>query len=115
MELVKTKLEPPLCRHHLIERPRLQEKLNEAANASLTLILAPAGYGKSSLLSQWFAALKSSSRQAAWLSLEVSDRDSVGLLCYLAAALSASGSRFVPPLDLVVATEAYTAPEASIP
>ena len=37
MELVKTKLEPPLCRHHLIERPRLQEKLDQAANVSLTL------------------------------------------------------------------------------
>jgi LuxR family maltose regulon positive regulatory protein len=114
MELVKTKLEPPPCRHHLIERPRLQEKLDEAARASLTLILAPAGYGKSSLLAQWFAALKSSSRQAAWLSLEASDRDSVGLLCYLAAALSAGGLRFGPPIDQVFATEAYTAPEALI-
>jgi LuxR family maltose regulon positive regulatory protein len=114
VELVRTKLEPPLGRHHLIERPRLQEKLNEAANVSLTLILAPAGYGKSSLLSQWFAALKSSSRQVAWLSLEDSDRDSVGLLCYLAAALSAGGSQFAPPIDRVFATEAYTAPEALI-
>jgi LuxR family maltose regulon positive regulatory protein len=114
MELVKTKLEPPLCRHHLIERPRLQEKLDAAANASLTLILAPAGYGKSSLLSQWFATLKSSSRQVAWLSLEGSDRDSVGLLCYLAAALSAGGLRFVPPIDRMFAAEAYTAPEPLI-
>src|ERR1700728_636134 len=114
VELVRTKLEPPLNRNHLIERPRLQTKLDEAATVSLTLILAPAGYGKSSLLSQWFAALKSSSRQVGWLSLQVSDRDSIGLLCYVAAALSAGGSRFEPPLDQVFASEAYTAPEPLI-
>lgn len=114
MELVRTKLEPPLNRNHLVERPRLQTKLDDAATVSLTLILAPAGYGKTSLLSQWFAALKSSSRQVGWLSLQVSDRDSIGLLCYVAAALSAGGSRFEPPLDQVFANEAYTAPEPLI-
>jgi LuxR family maltose regulon positive regulatory protein len=114
VELVRTKLEPPLNRNHLVERPRLQTKLDDAATVSLTLILAPAGYGKTSLLSQWFAALKSSSRQVGWLSLQVSDRDSIGLLCYVAAALSAGGSRFEPPLDQVFANEAYTAPEPLI-
>jgi LuxR family maltose regulon positive regulatory protein len=114
VELVRTKLEPPLNRSHLVERPRLQTKLDDATTVSLTLILAPAGYGKTSLLSQWFAALKSSARQVGWLSLQVSDRDSIGLLCYVAAALSAGGSRFEPPLDQVFANEAYTAPEPLI-
>jgi LuxR family maltose regulon positive regulatory protein len=114
VELVRTKLEPPLNRNDLVERPRLQQRLAEAAQVSLTSILAPAGYGKTSLLSQWFAALKQSSAQAGWLSLDASDRDSVGLLCYVAAALSAGGCRFELPVDRVFATEAYTAAEPLI-
>jgi len=114
VELVKTKLEPPLNPGELVARPRLQQRLEDAAKVSLTIIQTPAGYGKTSLLSQWFAALRSSSCQKGWLSLDASDRDAVGLLCYIAAALTEGGARFDASIDRVFATETYTAPEPLI-
>jgi len=58
VELFKTKLEPPLEFGELIARPRLLQKLEEAVQTRLTLIQAPAGYGKTHLLTQWLHALQ---------------------------------------------------------
>ena len=52
--------DPPLESGELVARPRLLRKLEEAAQARLTLVQAPAGYGKTSLLIQWFQALGAS-------------------------------------------------------
>jgi LuxR family transcriptional regulator, maltose regulon positive regulatory protein len=114
MELVSTKLEPPLNPCELVTRPRLQQRLDDASKVSLTIIQTPAGYGKTSLLSQWFAALRPAPCQIGWLSLDASDRDPVGLLCYVAAALTAGGARFDSSFDRGFATEVYTAPEPLI-
>jgi LuxR family maltose regulon positive regulatory protein len=114
MELISTKLEPPLNPGELVARPRLQQRLEGVTKVSLTIIQTPAGYGKTSLLSQWYGALKLSPCQIGWLSLDASDRDAVGLLRYVAAALSAGGARFDPPIDRLLATGAYAAPEALV-
>jgi LuxR family transcriptional regulator, maltose regulon positive regulatory protein len=114
VELVRTKLAPPLNSADLLERPRLQQRLDDAASVSLTVIQTPAGYGKTSLLSQWFNALKRSPCKVCWLSIDTSDRDAVRVLCYVAAALDAGGVRFDPPIEGVFDTETYTDAETLV-
>ncbi|MGH3337373.1 MAG: AAA family ATPase, partial [Propionibacteriaceae bacterium] len=65
-------------------RPRLFERLNEGLNRRLTLISAPAGFGKTTLLSEWIASCE---REAAWVSLDEGDNDLTHFLAYLVAAL----------------------------
>ena len=53
--LLATKLYIPPTRPELVSRPRPIERLNECINRKLTLISAPAGYGKTTLISEWLA------------------------------------------------------------
>ena len=71
--LLETKLYVPRRRRGLVPRPRLTERLNHGAEAKLTLVSAPAGFGKTTLLAEWLAALPADKRSAAWLSLDQSD------------------------------------------
>lgn len=77
----------------------------------LTLVQTPAGYGKSSLLSQWFQALRRGGHCACWLSVDRSDTEPAALLTYLAAALSNAGVRFDPTVDSIAAANVYSEPE----
>ena len=70
--VLATKLDIPPPRPNAIHRPRLIERLNEGARRKLTLISAPAGVGKTTLLSDWLA---SAAPPAAWLSLDEQDND----------------------------------------
>ena len=70
--LLKTKLFVPPARPELISRPRLIERLNEGLDRRLTLVSAPAGFGKTTLLSEWVAG---AGRPVAWLSLDEGDND----------------------------------------
>lgn len=81
-----TKLYIPPTPPKVIVRTRLLERLNEglAAGRKLTLISAPAGFGKTTLVVEWIA---SSKRRAAWLSLDEGDSDPTRFLTYLTAAL----------------------------
>jgi LuxR family maltose regulon positive regulatory protein len=110
VELVRTKLNPPLEPGELVARPRLAQRLEDAAQAQLTILQSPAGYGKTSLLSQWYHALRDSNRHACWLSIDAADRDPVRLLAYIAAALSKADVRFDPSVDRVAA-DLLAAPE----
>ena len=65
-------------------RPRLVERLNQGLHRKLTLISAPAGFGKTTLVSAWVAGCD---RRVAWLSLDEGDSDPVRFLIYLVAAL----------------------------
>jgi LuxR family transcriptional regulator, maltose regulon positive regulatory protein len=67
-----------------IPRPRLFERLNEGLAGKLTLISAPAGFGKTTLVSSWLEQVK---LPAAWLSLDEGDRDFARFLAYFIAAL----------------------------
>jgi LuxR family maltose regulon positive regulatory protein len=71
--LVETKLYIPKLRRSLVARPRLSERLSRGAESRLTLISAPAGFGKTTLLSAWLADSGGERRSVAWLSLEESD------------------------------------------
>jgi ATP/maltotriose-dependent transcriptional regulator MalT len=82
--LLATKLYVPPPRPRLVLRPRLVERLNEEVQGKLTLISAPAGFGKTTLISEWVGGCD---RQVAWLSLDEGDNDPARFLTYLAAAL----------------------------
>jgi LuxR family maltose regulon positive regulatory protein len=82
--ILTTKLYVPPPRHHAVLRPRLIERLNEGLHRRLTLVPAPAGFGKTTLLGEWVAGCE---RPAAWLSLDEADSDPTRFLAYLVAAL----------------------------
>ncbi len=82
--LVATKLHMPRPRTHLVSRSHLVERLQQAVERALTLVSAPAGFGKTTLLAQW---LEESGMPAAWLSLEAEDNDPTRFLSYVIAAL----------------------------
>ena len=68
--LLETKLYVPRLRRGLVARPRLSERLSRGAESKLTLISAPAGFGKTTLLAEWLAAAPADERSVAWLSLD---------------------------------------------
>jgi LuxR family transcriptional regulator, maltose regulon positive regulatory protein len=82
--ILATKLYVPPLRPKLVSRPHLLERLNEGLHNKLTLISAPAGFGKTTLVSEWVA---DSERPAAWLSLDDGDNDPARFLAYFVAAL----------------------------
>ncbi|MBS3966340.1 MAG: hypothetical protein KGZ60_03660 [Truepera sp.] len=85
--LLTTKLRPPPAKAQRVSRFRLVAALNEATALRLTLLSAPAGYGKSTLLSDWVAQTQ---QAVTWLSLDETDNDLERFLHYLTAALSGS-------------------------
>src|SRR2546429_6439838 len=82
--ILATKLYIPGLRPNVVSRPRLLERLNEGLHRKLTLISAPAGFGKTTLLSEWVEGIE---RPAAWLSLDERENDPARFLTYLVAAL----------------------------
>src|SRR6266699_705878 len=82
--LLSTKLHVPRPRAQLVSRSHLTKRLQQEAERALTLLSAPAGFGKTTLLAQWFAE---SGTPVAWLSLEPGDNEPVRFLSYLIAAL----------------------------
>jgi ATP/maltotriose-dependent transcriptional regulator MalT len=85
--LLEAKLYVPKPRHGLVARPRLSERLGLGAESKLTLISAPAGFGKTTLLAEWIAAAPAGARSTAWLSLDPSDNEPGFFWTYLIAAL----------------------------
>src|SRR4030066_239640 len=85
-QILATKLYIPPPRPKVVLRPRLIERLNEGLSSGrkLTLISAPAGFGKTTLVSEWVAVCE---RPVAWLSLDEGDNDPIRFLTYLVAAL----------------------------
>jgi ATP/maltotriose-dependent transcriptional regulator MalT len=82
--LLLTKLQMPPIRADLVTREHLMRQLDDMAYRALGLILAPAGYGKSTLVAQW---LKNRGYAAVWYTLDESDNDPARFLQYLVAAL----------------------------
>ncbi len=84
--ILATKLYIPPSRRRVVLRPRLIERLNEglAAGHKVTLVSAPAGFGKSTVVAEWVAGC---GRPVAWLSLDEGDSDLGRFLAYLIAAL----------------------------
>jgi LuxR family maltose regulon positive regulatory protein len=71
-----------------VARPRLSERLSRGAESALTLVSAPAGFGKTTLLADWLAVAAADGRSVAWLSLDRRDNDPALFWTYLVAALN---------------------------
>ena len=84
--VLSTKLCIPPARPERVSRPRLLERLNQLPAYRLVLVSAPAGYGKTTLLSEW-AAKHQINLRVAWLSLDTADNDVARFLAYLGAAV----------------------------
>ena len=82
--LVESKLRVPWVRPGILPRQRLVERLLGAGSVPLVCVVAPAGYGKTTLLTQWG---RSKGDRVGWISLDSRDNDPVVLLTYLAVAL----------------------------
>ena len=100
--LLATKLYIPPPRPKLVPRPRLINRLNEGQpghdlgfGRKLTLISAPAGFGKTTLVSEWVAGCERDAAKVrlAWLSLDEGDNDPARFLAYLIAALQTVAGR----------------------
>ncbi len=88
LQLVSTKLRPPLLRPSMVERPRLLRGLDAAARGKLSLVCAAAGFGKTTLLLQWRLRLRRGGIAVGCLNIDGDDNDVVRFLSYLAGALS---------------------------
>src|ERR1700704_1811157 len=91
--LLETKLYVPKWRRGLVPRPRLSDRLNRGAESKLTLVSAPAGFGKTTLLADWLAAVAVDGRTVTWLSLDQSDNHPASFWTYLIAALQTGEPR----------------------
>jgi len=92
-DVIVAKFDPPVWMGDQIHRVPLLERLNHALSHRLTLIHAPAGYGKTSLLAQWRDHLaRQQGIKAAWLTLDHEDYDIKRLVQYLSLALHSEDS-----------------------
>jgi LuxR family maltose regulon positive regulatory protein len=88
--LLETKLFLPTPRRGLVPRPRLRERLHRGLSCKLMLVSAPAGFGKTTVLVDWMAAVSAgpdSRTGTAWLSLDAGDNDQATYWTYVIAAL----------------------------
>src|SRR5690242_5339295 len=83
-KLLTTKLYLPPARQTLVDRPVLLDQLTEGLKGRLTLVSAPAGFGKTSLVAAW---RKQCETPLAWVSLDEEDNEPVRFLDYLIGAL----------------------------
>ena len=104
--LVLTKIEAPRIRPGHVHRPDLVARLDEALDRRLTLVFAPAGWGKTSLLAEWLATKQDTT--FAWLSLDEEDNDPAHFWAYVAAALRGAGIEI--PREFEAAVEAPGTP-----
>ena len=82
--LLRTKFNRPSLPSDLVDRPRLIDEINRGLNRPLTLVTAPAGYGKTILVSSW---LNTCERPSAWLSLDETIDDLGVFLAYFVTAI----------------------------
>ncbi len=85
--LLATKFHVPAKRATFVPRRRLTERLDLGAAARLTLVSAPAGFGKTTLLADWLCAAAAGGRAVAWLSLDQRDNDPAVFWTYVIAAV----------------------------
>ena len=82
-----TKLHVPTLRRGLVARPRLLESVRRGADSRLTLVSAPVGFGKTTLLADWLHEDPGTDHHVAWLSLDASDNDPAAFWTYVVTAL----------------------------
>ncbi len=98
-QLLATKFYVPVAPGTLISRPRLSNLLDKLLKYPLTLVSAPAGFGKTTLLASWSQSLQASHCQVAWISLDEEDNDPRLFWMYMLTALQMQQpERFTPLL-----------------
>lgn len=90
-DLVTTKLFPPLSGGQFVERRRLLDFFAPSALKRLTLVTAPAGFGKTTLMAHGYRALTQAGAATAWVSLDEDDTDPRRFLAYVIAGFEAAG------------------------
>ncbi|MFC1879784.1 LuxR family transcriptional regulator, partial [Chloroflexota bacterium] len=94
-DLLTTKLNIPPSRPEFVTRRRLRKRLNQGLHSKLSLISAPAGFGKTTLVCGWVDQLRldasngnQNEYRIAWISLDETDNDPTSFLAYFIAALN---------------------------
>src|SRR5512144_2103835 len=93
--LLSAKFTPPLIRGDVIGRERLLHFASRDPGPKLLLIRAPAGYGKTTLMVQWYKYLKQAGDGVGWINLDERDNDAVNLLGHLQLGLLPGSAREV--------------------
>src|ERR1700743_2052406 len=88
VSLIQTKMMPPRLPVGCVQRPALLHLLDERRPHHVTLVIAPAGFGKTTLLAGWSDAQSRKKRPVAWLSVDGEDDDPQQFCAYLVAAFS---------------------------
>src|SRR5271165_1756245 len=101
---VATKLHLPKPRPDLVARPRLAARLDRGARAKLTLVSAPTGFGKTSLVAQWLSSRTAQDRTVVWMALDPTDDQPAVfwaqvLVALQDAAVPAIGRSILPLLE----------------
>ena len=111
--IIRTKLSPPNLPAGLLHRRQLLDRAVSARGCQLTIVHAPAGYGKTTFLKQWYELQVSHYGAASWLSLDIEESRPSSFIRYLAAALKQAG---VPcmPLDTLLGQRVDELPARSI-
>ncbi len=86
--LLKMKISVPPTRQNVVMRPRLKQRMNAAIRGTLTLVVAPAGWGKTTLLHAWHAEASRKHWPLAWVSLDASDNDTNRFWTYVISSLN---------------------------
>ncbi len=86
-DLLVTKLEIPLLGFRIVRRERLTALLHEDIEQRVTLIVAPAGYGKTTLLGEWLSTLPATEYRSAWVTLNSFDNTPLRFWSYVTAAV----------------------------
>lgn len=108
VHIIQTKLNRPVVDSHWLVRPRLISVLDEARDRRLSLISAPAGYGKTTLAVQWLDHISS---PAAWLSLDEHDSDPDRFLRYVIATIREIFPRFGLQIEPLLSSPTLPPPE----
>jgi len=89
LPLLTTKIAVPPTRLNIVPRPRLAQLMNAAIQGPLTLLIAPAGWGKTTLIHTWHADAEHGAWPLAWVSLDAGDNDPSRFWTYVITALNA--------------------------
>ncbi len=109
--ILSTKLYYPSLQTSWVKRERLIDKLNECFSAKLTIVSAPAGFGKTTLLSEW---IEQSKHKVGWVSLDSGDNDPKRFLTYCIAALQQIQPGFGENTETIIQSPQQVSPESII-
>jgi LuxR family transcriptional regulator, maltose regulon positive regulatory protein len=108
VSLIQTKMMPPRLPSGCVQRPALFERLRERGEGSITIVTAPAGFGKTTLLAGWKEALSNEAHPVAWLTLDEEDDDPQQFGAYLVAAFLRASENIAGPAQRLLNNDALT-------